>query len=132
MQESEHDLLAGTICAVVRALQPEADAWVPFSRVGAPLAQEGVQYREHGFQKLRPFLNEFQDVLELRDEVAEGKTPVCYVRPRSDARCAPIDIGHLAAPAAPVPVHRTPRVPTSSDWLFSWASIPNIKIRSLS
>ena len=55
-----------------------------YARIGAPLVAIGVQYKQYGFPKLRPFLNEFQDILVFKDVVpAVGKPPICYVRLKS-------------------------------------------------
>lgn len=75
--------MAERVLKVIRSLQPAPEAWVDFARIGAPLGNAGIQYKQFGFSKLRPFLNSFQNILEFRDEQTEGKTPVCYVRPKS-------------------------------------------------
>lgn len=77
------------ILQVIRGLQIEEGSWVDFARIGAPLAAAGIQYKQYGFKKLRPFLNEFQDVLEFKDEQEEGKPPVCYVRPKAASELIP-------------------------------------------
>lgn len=100
---------------VIRSLQLRPGAWVPFSAVSTPLALAGVNHREYGCSKLRTFLFQFQDILEFLDKRADGKPPVCYVRPRSG----------LAAPAA------VPGAPDRDAQLFSWASIPAAQLRAL-
>lgn len=76
---------------VVRSLQTAPDAWVDFARMGAPLNSAGIQYKQFGFLKLRTFLNSFQNILDFRDEQPEGKTPICYVRPKSILTAEDID-----------------------------------------
>lgn len=80
LNSQERAYLAEIIVRVVKNLQADAGEWVHFAQLGAPLAAAGVQYKQYGFPKLRPFLNEFQDVLAFKDVLpAEGKPPVCYV-----------------------------------------------------
>lgn len=83
VDNQERASVSEKILHVIKELQDQEGAWVDFARMGAPLNFLGVQYKEYGFPKLRPFLNEFQDVLEFKDELVEGKPPVCYVRPKA-------------------------------------------------
>ena len=81
MNNQEKVDLSKKILQVIQSLQSDLDPWVDFARIGAPLSDAGVQYKQYGFPKLRPFLNEFQDMLEFKDvQPAEGKPPVFYVR----------------------------------------------------
>ena len=82
MDGAEMKQLSSKILEVIKGMQTEENAWVAFALVGGPLTYAGIQYKEYGYLKLRPFLNEFSDVLEFEDRVEEGKTPVCFVRPR--------------------------------------------------
>ena len=85
MDHQERADLSKKILQVIHSLQNDSDPWVDFARIGAPLTAAGVQYKQYGFPKLRPFLNEFQDILVFKDVVpAEGKPPVCYVRPKTE------------------------------------------------
>lgn len=80
MTTQERADLSARILQVIQSLQSDTDSWVDFARIGAPLTAAGIQYKQYGFPKLRPFLNEFQDVLVFKDvQPAEGKPPVCYV-----------------------------------------------------
>lgn len=84
MNNQERDDLSKKIRQVIQSLQRDSDPWVNFARIGAPLTAIGVQYKQYGFPKLRPFLDEFQDILEFKKVVPdEKKPPVCYVRPKS-------------------------------------------------
>ncbi len=83
--------MAKNVLQVVRSLQTAPDAWVDFARMGAPLNSAGIQYKQFGFLKLRTFLNSFQNILDFRDEQPEGKTPICYVRPKSILTAEDID-----------------------------------------
>lgn len=84
MNNQERVDLSKKILQVIQSLQSASDPWVDFARIGAPLIAAGVQYKQFGFPKLRPFLNEFPDILEFKDvQPAEGKPPVCYVRLKS-------------------------------------------------
>ena len=85
MNIQEKNLVAEKLLRVIRELQSTSGDWVDFARIGAPLGNAGIQYKEFGFQKLRPFLNEFQYILEFKDYTEEGKPPVYYVRPKNRA-----------------------------------------------
>lgn len=74
--------LSQDILNIIENLQNDPSEWVDFARIGAPLSAMGIQYKEYGFQKLRPFLNEFADILDFENVVEDGKPPVCYVRPK--------------------------------------------------
>lgn len=118
--------LSAKILRVIQDLQGDSDGWVEFARIGAPLAAAGVQYKEYGFPKLRPFLNEFDEVLSFKDvQPGEGKPPVCYVRLRSAD-------GSAAETAAPVSQARGEKYPTKDSRLFQWAFISFAKIKELS
>jgi len=92
MTTEERMTISGIILQVIQDLQPNANEWVDFARIGAPLTTAGVYYKQFGYPKLRPFLNEFQDVLEFKDVTVEGKPPVCYVRKRTAlGDCVEID-----------------------------------------
>lgn len=121
MDIQEKKLLSEQIVQVVRALQNDAEDWVEFAKVGAPLSAAGIQYKQYDFLKLRPFLNEFHHVLEFRDECAEGKTPVCYVRPRAQS----VELEDAPASVSePKPVqNQGERIPSQKAWLTSWAII---------
>lgn len=79
---SNKDQLSQEILHIIANLQSDSSDWVDFAKIGAPLSAAGIQYKAYGFQKLRPFLNEFADILDFTDVVEEGKPPVCYVRPQ--------------------------------------------------
>lgn len=83
MDDNEKTAISLKVIQVIQDLQTGGNEWVDFARVGAPLTATGVQYKQFGFSKLRSFLNEFQDMLEFRDEQFEEKPPVCYVRTKS-------------------------------------------------
>lgn len=74
---------AQKIIQVIQNLQTGENEWVDFAKMGALLAGAGIQYKQFGFPKLRPFLNEFSDLLEFKEEQFDGKPPVCYVRTKN-------------------------------------------------
>ena len=76
------DQLSQEILNIIKSLQTDPSEWVDFARIGAMLNTAGIQYKAYRFPKLRPFLNEFSDILDFDDIVEDGKTPVCYVRPK--------------------------------------------------
>ena len=94
--EEKQGALTG-ITKALRTLPADTEGWVELAQLGPRLTAEGVDYRQYGFQKLRPFLSEFQEQLELREELpSEGKSPVFYLRLK--ARTDPSD----SAMGAPV------------------------------
>ena len=103
MDNQERTEASEIILQVIRSLQQDPADWVDFARIGAPLSNAGIQYKQFGFPKLRPFLNSFQDILMFKDEVPEGKPPICYVRPKNgltDKDSAPIDPSPICPEAA--------------------------------
>ena len=103
MDNQERTEASEIILQVIRSLQQDPADWVDFARIGAPLSNAGIQYKQFGFPKLRPFLNSFQDILMFKDEVPEGKTPICYVRPKNgltDKDSAPIAPSPICPEAA--------------------------------
>jgi hypothetical protein len=134
----EHTLkaeLAEKIVQVIRELQEEPDAWVNFARIGEPLAAAGVQYKEFGFLKLRPFLNEFSTVLEFDNRYIEGSPPICYVRPRNEPMSETDAASETAEEETPFfasPGHgERVKIPTTDTWLFRWAIITPTQIERL-
>ena len=78
--------LSKKILQVFESLQGNQEPWVNLACVGKKLHFLGVQYKQYGFEKLRTFLEEFQELLEFKDIVpAEGKPSVCYVRLNTSA-----------------------------------------------
>lgn len=114
------------LLSVVRKLQLSPGSWVDFARVGKPLADAGVSYKAYGYLKLRPFLNEFENVLSFQEVLEDGKTPVCFVRPRSDDASGLPDSG----PVRPEPEPRV-KVPMPDQRLYDWAFIYRVKVEAL-
>lgn len=130
MDSTEMKQMSSKILEVIKNLQPEENAWVPFALIGAPLTFAGIQYKEYGYLKLRPFLNEFSDILEFEDRVEEGKPPVCYVRPKIEGS------GGSQTEEKPIPAvtpapSSSGRVPTEDSWLTTWAAIPAYQYKVL-
>lgn len=134
MNSQERTDLSKKILQVIQLLQADSEAWVNFANISVPLTAAGVNYKQYGFLKLRLFLNEFQDVLEFKDEYpVEGRPPVCYVRPRpygdNPSAKSSISVSPISQTSA---IQRGDKVPSKDSWLFQWASIPNPKIKQLS
>lgn len=137
MDSSEKNEIAQKIIYVIQNLQTGENDWVDFARMGAPLAAAGVQYKLFGFLKLRPFLNEFSDLLEFKEEQYEGKPPVYYVRIKDGAPSEKAGefvkskfSSEMSSASDPSQVSPE-RLPTKDSWLFNWAIIPRIKIQRL-
>ena len=60
MDEQQKRQLESEICAVVQGMQRSHDGWVPLAEIGGALGSAGISYRTYGYEKLRPFLEEFQ------------------------------------------------------------------------
>lgn len=133
MTNQERADLSAKILQVIQGLQKDTDPWVDFARIGAPLTAAGIQYKQYGFPKLRPFLNEFQDILSFKDErPGDGKTPVCYVQPKtSDNKLSCSECGSQVG-SLTVTDFKVEKRPSQKTWLFKWAMIPSSKIEELS
>jgi hypothetical protein len=134
MEYTSKKELEEKIVQVIRELQEEPEEWINFASIGGPLVDAGVQYKEYGFMKLRPFLNEFSAALEFENRQVEGATPICYVRPRSE----PLTDDEAAesdgedTPFFASPGHGEPdKVPTADTWLYRWAIITPTQIERL-
>jgi hypothetical protein len=127
--------LEAKILQVIRDLQAEPSEWVNFAKIGGPLAATGVQYKDYGFLKLRPFLNEFSTTLEFEIKQAEGTTPTCYVRPRSEPltedEATTESDGEDTPFFAPQSHGESNKVPAADTWLFRWAMITPAQIERL-
>lgn len=84
MDEQQKRQLESEICAVVQGMQRSHEGWVPLAEIGGALGSAGISYRTYGYEKLRPFLEEFQNVLAFHEVQEPGKTPVFFVKPRRE------------------------------------------------
>ncbi len=137
MDDSTKTEFTQKVIQVIQHLQTEENEWVNFARIGAPLTAADVQYKQLGFPKLRPFLNEFSEILEFKDECVEGKLPVSYVRLRTAYSADKIESPEIKSSAQEMSSQYSEpvlleRLPTNDSWLFKWASIPAVKMQSLS
>lgn len=136
MNDQERTNIRETILSVIEDMQTEADAWVELAGLGNRLSSMGIQYKQLGYAKLKQFLNEFQDILEFKEEQEDYKPPVAYVRPKdgeSESTESTQPTTEETLQVAPQnTAYRNERTPTKESWLFSWASIPSQKIKALS
>jgi cold shock CspA family protein len=65
---------------VISSLPQDSDSWVKIAALGGPLKNEGLDYKRLGHDKLRYYLTDFTDILEIRAEKDGSKAPVIYVR----------------------------------------------------
>ncbi|MDO5015494.1 MAG: DUF3825 domain-containing protein [Eubacteriales bacterium] len=72
------------IIGTIKELQVEADSWINLATLGNNLNRQGISYKELGYIKLKPFIQEFSDCLEFSEINEPGKTPVIFVRPKVD------------------------------------------------
>lgn len=82
MDEQKRKEISEQLLKIIKECKADSDEWVNFTDIGEAVAASELQYKELGFSKLKPFLNEFEDVLEFREEQPEGKLPVFYARPK--------------------------------------------------
>lgn len=134
MNSQERIDLSKKILQIIQSLQSDSDPWVDLARIGARLNDIDVKYTDYGFSKLRPFLNEFQDILVFKNEVpTEGKPPVYYVRPKSfDDNSASEELIPSSPANKSSVVYKGEKIPSKNSWLFQWASISKSKIKQLS
>lgn len=85
MTENESKQISEKIVDVVKSLQTEEKPWVNIASISVLLNDNGVDYKQYGFLKLRSFLADFNDILELKEE-CEGKTPVVYVKIKEEGK----------------------------------------------
>ena len=125
IEQQKKQTLAAKIAETMRQVQQEGEDWIPFARLGCALVQQGVDYKEYGFKKLRPFLNEFEDMLAFQDVTEEGKPPVCYVRMRQPEPSVPKreEEGREEK--------NRPRLPEKDMRLYDWAFVHFAKLGEL-
>ena len=110
------------IIRVISSMQDNPNEWIDFAKIGLALSAAGINYKQYNFPKLRPFLNEFQDILDFTDEHAEGKTPVCFVRLKSDSRSIET-VPDSSSEKAITSTSQGERMPSENSWLTTWAAI---------
>ncbi len=71
------------LIALILSMQTEYAEWVPLATLGGMMGVSGLPYKQYGYLKLRPFLDEFADILEFYEDT-DGRTPVYYVRLKED------------------------------------------------
>lgn len=120
MDEQQKRQLESEICAVVQGMQRSHEGWVPLAEIGGALGSAGISYRTYGYEKLRPFLEEFQKVLAFHEVQEPGKTPVFFVKPRGEGE--PELPADRPKPAAAEPGKQ--KVPTSEMHLTDWTFVP--------
>jgi hypothetical protein len=132
MNLQEKKQLNERILNLISSLPCDADGWSPLAQLGSALNKAEIRYKELGYLKLRPFINEFSSSLELKDVLEPGKTPVCFVRPLSAVDQREEDAApHAPEPTAPV-FGQGERVPGANSWLFNWAFLSQQHILALS
>lgn len=120
------------LAALDGAGEKDPEGWLDLAELGKLLVKAGVNYRNYGCAKLRPFVERYvktetnpQGVLELKEcRPAPEKPVVCYVRRAGEA-------AHFWVSAAESKVERGPREPQIGMHLSDWAHIPDKKYRKL-
>lgn len=121
MLDSERSEISRKLLALIRSLQADNESWVELTKIGAKLPEAEISYKDLGYPKLKPFLDEFSDILEFQNTAPQGQPLILLTRPKAPAVSA--------APAASSYVRE--KYPTENSWLFSWASIPAFQIGAL-
>ena len=141
METFDRTQLQPKLIELILDMQDEYAQWVPLAKLGGVISMRGLPYKEFGFLKLRPFLDEFADILEFYEDY-DGRTPVYYVRlkesvedaqPAGDATTTPESDTDKVRPAAPVPSAppatqgTAAREPSANIRLTDWANISNAR-----
>ena len=87
MDYLEKQKISLKIKEIIQNLQEERTSWVNIANIGIHLSANCIDYKQFGYQKLRPFLELFEDMgFEIEENPKEivkevnGKTPVVYMR----------------------------------------------------
>ena len=143
METFELEQLRPKVFELILEMQGELAEWVPLAKMGGVMGLKGISYKDYGYLKLRPFLDEFADGLEFYEDM-DGKTPVYYVRVKegfeysantSDNRTESETERRAETPvsANPVPFYPAPqqstavRNPSANIRLTDWANISNAR-----
>ena len=104
IEEKERERLSAIILGILHDQRSTYGTdWVDLVHIGAPLAAKGVNYKTYGFGRLRTFLDQFKDILELTTSQQEDK-PASYARP----------LPGVAVPPMPAPApEQTAHVPVA-------------------
>ena len=130
MDAMEREQIRVKLIELICHMQGEYAEWVPLAKLGAAMGIKGISYKDYGYLKLRPFLDEFESMLEFYED-HDGRTPVYYVRLREGAEGAE----NTAQVTEKIPV-QTPvasaqgsavREPTANIRLTDWANISNVR-----
>lgn len=156
MEYSVRVELQPRLIALILEMQGENADWVPLASMGGAMTAYNIPYKQHGYLKLRPFLDEFKDFLEFYEDY-DGRTPVHYVRlvedyetqaaaslERAAAEVPAVEEPPVASAPAPVSAPATfvpptyqsgpfnfqsdaVREPTANVRLTDWANISNAR-----
>ena len=58
--------LAEIIVETLGGIPADTDGWRQMATLGSRLRMMGVDFRQYGYAKLRPFIESFDNILELR------------------------------------------------------------------
>ena len=84
LSAAEKAALATKIQAAFRSAVSNEEGWVNLASLGALLKENGADAKQLGFPKMRPFLEQFPELLELKYEPSpSGKAWVAYARLRA-------------------------------------------------
>ncbi|MBR3704533.1 MAG: hypothetical protein IKM11_03480, partial [Oscillospiraceae bacterium] len=75
----DRELIQPKLIELLLEMQGEDAQWVPLAKLGGIIGIRGIPYKDYGFLKLRPFLDEFESILEFYEDY-DGRTPVYWVR----------------------------------------------------
>ncbi len=90
LSAAEKAALAPKIQAAIRSAVSNEEGWVNLASLGALLKENGADAKQLGFPKMRPFLEQFPELLELKYEPSpSGKAWVAYARLRAAGKALP-------------------------------------------
>lgn len=90
LSAAEKAALAPKIQAAFQSAVSNEEGWVNLASLGALLKENGADAKQLGFPKMRPFLEQFPELLELKYEPSpSGKAWVAYARLRAAETALP-------------------------------------------
>ncbi len=97
MEDKNREIVCEQIIETVKILENPPSPWVGLADLGNTLRGQGISCREYGYQKLKTFLESFDELLEFKTTDDEDKPPVYYVRLKEKYR-TPTDCESKIAP----------------------------------
>ena len=141
IQKDEYPELSTKLrSAIGNSQQKDNDGWLDLAALGVSLAAEGVDYKNYGFPKLRPFVEQFakteknpDGVVVLEERKPEPSKPVvCFVRCVRSGEESVRPRGKLRiVPGGDFRKVKSQKMPTPEIELRDWGYIKDDQYRAL-